>query len=158
MKTQNKFVLVTLTAITTLFITQAGAQYRTVGDDGIAASPKVRQMLDERKLSSAQAPAATAACCRAAAGKATATASKPCGQCCERGPQQAQAAPGAPVHCPRSAGFIRQRPRQAASLPDKSGAPGAVARCARPPRLSNGAVTFERLTYSGAANPLAAPA
>jgi len=41
--------------------TRASAQFKPVGDDGIAASPKVRQMLNERKASAAstafQAPA-----------------------------------------------------------------------------------------------------
>src|SRR6266567_5724321 len=32
---------------------QANAQYQAVGDDGIAASPKVRQMLNERKARTA---------------------------------------------------------------------------------------------------------
>jgi hypothetical protein len=55
MKIQNKLVLVTATVITALFVTQASAQYRAVADDGIAASPKVRQMLDERQRSKAAA-------------------------------------------------------------------------------------------------------
>jgi hypothetical protein len=33
--------------------TAANAQYKPAGDDGIAASPKVRQMLNERKASAA---------------------------------------------------------------------------------------------------------
>lgn len=42
----------------------ANAQYKPVGDDGIAASPKVRQMLNERKASAitATAGAPTMAC------------------------------------------------------------------------------------------------
>ncbi len=51
MKSQNKFVIATVTAIAAMSITQAMAQYRPVGDDGIAASPKVRQMLNELALS-----------------------------------------------------------------------------------------------------------
>jgi hypothetical protein len=40
------------TAIAALTLAgSAGAQYKAVGDDGIAASPKVRQMLNERKAS-----------------------------------------------------------------------------------------------------------
>jgi len=35
----------------------ASAQYKAVGDDGIAASPKVRQMLNERKASATPAVA-----------------------------------------------------------------------------------------------------
>jgi hypothetical protein len=55
MKIQSRFVLSTVTAMTALFITQANAQYRAVGNDGIAASPNVRQMLDERQRSAAAA-------------------------------------------------------------------------------------------------------
>lgn len=55
MKIQNRLVLVTATAITAMFVIQAKAQYRPVGDDGIAASPKVRQMLDERARAAATA-------------------------------------------------------------------------------------------------------
>lgn len=48
-----------LTAVAALTIsTAAYAQYKPVSDDGIAASPKVRQMLNARKAS---APAATPA-------------------------------------------------------------------------------------------------
>ena len=60
MKSQNKLVIVTVTAIAALFITQAKAQYRAVGDDGIAASPKVRQMLNARARSAATTQAAPA--------------------------------------------------------------------------------------------------
>lgn len=48
MKIQNGLAVVTVTAIAAMFITQAKAQYRPAGDDGIAASPKVRAMLNER--------------------------------------------------------------------------------------------------------------
>jgi hypothetical protein len=48
MKSQNALVIVTVTAIATLFAAQARAQYRAVGDDGIAASPKLRLVLNER--------------------------------------------------------------------------------------------------------------
>jgi hypothetical protein len=48
-----------VTVIATLTITTAAyAQFKTISDDGIAASPKVRQMLNERKAS---APVATPA-------------------------------------------------------------------------------------------------
>ncbi len=39
-----------------MFITQAKAQYRPVGDDGITASPKVRTMLNERVRSITSTP------------------------------------------------------------------------------------------------------
>ena len=48
MKDQNKLVVLIVTAVAAMFITQARAQYRAVGDDGIAASPKLRQQLAER--------------------------------------------------------------------------------------------------------------
>jgi hypothetical protein len=54
MKSQNTLVLVTVTAIATLFAAQARAQYRAVGDDGLAASPKLRLMLNERARTYAQ--------------------------------------------------------------------------------------------------------
>jgi len=80
--------------MTAMFLTQAGARYRAVGDDGIAASPKVRQMVDERKRSSAKAPAAaTVAGCQAPAGEGIANSARSCGQCSERSPQQPQVAP-----------------------------------------------------------------
>jgi hypothetical protein len=45
------------TAVAALTLTTAAyAQYKPVGDDGIAASPKVRQMLNERKASTQVAP------------------------------------------------------------------------------------------------------
>jgi hypothetical protein len=48
-----------LAAIAVLALASAAnAQYKPVGDDGIAASPKVRQMLNERKASTAIAIAA----------------------------------------------------------------------------------------------------
>jgi hypothetical protein len=44
--------LALLTAIAALAVTTAAnAQYKPVGDDGITASPKVRQQLDERRAS-----------------------------------------------------------------------------------------------------------
>ena len=48
MKTQSRLPILTVTAITAVFITQARAQYRAASNDGIAASPKVRAMLNER--------------------------------------------------------------------------------------------------------------
>ena len=47
MKT-NLIILAAVT-ITASFLTQAQAQYRVNEPDGIAASPKVRQMMNERK-------------------------------------------------------------------------------------------------------------
>jgi hypothetical protein len=49
MKNGNKIAIVTVTAIAAMFVSQARAQFRAGEDDGIAASPKVRQMLNERK-------------------------------------------------------------------------------------------------------------
>jgi len=60
MKSQSKFVIATVTAIAAMSMTQAMAQYRAVGDDGIAASPKVRQMLNEWARSTAKPQAAEA--------------------------------------------------------------------------------------------------
>lgn len=56
MKIRNKLAIVTTTAIAAMFITQANAQYRTAGDDGITASPKVRAMLNERVQSTTSVP------------------------------------------------------------------------------------------------------
>jgi hypothetical protein len=55
MKIQNRLAILTVTAITSMFITQAQAQYQPVGEDGITASPKVRAMVNERARS-ASAP------------------------------------------------------------------------------------------------------
>lgn len=52
MKKMNKILLVaTLVAATFGLIGRADAQYRAVGDDGIAASPKLRQYFDEKNKS-----------------------------------------------------------------------------------------------------------
>ena len=53
MTKQYKIVLLTAAAVTAMFLTQAraGAQYQAVGSDGIAASPKVRLMLNEHARS-----------------------------------------------------------------------------------------------------------
>lgn len=48
MKIQNRLAIVAVTAIASMFIMKAKAQYLPVGDDGIAASPKVRAMLNDR--------------------------------------------------------------------------------------------------------------
>jgi len=39
MRIENRIFLLTATAIAAMFVTQAGAQYQAVGNDGIAASP-----------------------------------------------------------------------------------------------------------------------
>jgi len=49
MKTMNKILFIAALATTVGLADRANAQYQPVGDDGIAASPKVRQMLNERK-------------------------------------------------------------------------------------------------------------
>ena len=46
---KKNLILLASIAITASFISQAQAQYRVTEDDGIAASPKVRQMLNEHK-------------------------------------------------------------------------------------------------------------
>ena len=47
----NQILLTVAVAGTINMANSASAQYRAAGDDGIAASPKVRQMLDERQRS-----------------------------------------------------------------------------------------------------------
>ncbi len=49
MKTLNKILFAAALTATFSLANRAGAQYKPVGDDGISASPKVRQMLNERK-------------------------------------------------------------------------------------------------------------
>ena len=58
MRIENRIFLLTATAITAMFVTQAEAQYQPVGNDGIAASPKLREQLNQR---SRQHPHLTAA-------------------------------------------------------------------------------------------------
>jgi hypothetical protein len=57
MKNLSKIMFVAALAASFSLVNQASAQYRAVGDDGIAASPKVREMLDQRKAA-ANTPAA----------------------------------------------------------------------------------------------------
>jgi hypothetical protein len=84
MRLQHRILLLAATAITGLFVTQAQAQYRAVGDDGIAASPKVRQMLDQHGWSASTPFTAAAASGGQASGcKATTAPTNPCGQCCQ---------------------------------------------------------------------------
>ncbi len=47
MKSQYRIVVTAATAAAALALTSARAEYKPVGDDGIAASPKVRQFLNE---------------------------------------------------------------------------------------------------------------
>lgn len=63
MKTNRspKIALAAVALAALAFASTASAQYKPVGDDGIAASPKVRQMLNERKASTATAVAAAPA-------------------------------------------------------------------------------------------------
>ena len=48
MKLQNGLLLVAATAMAAFFINTASAQYQAVGSDGIAASPKVRQQINDQ--------------------------------------------------------------------------------------------------------------
>ena len=48
MKNLNKILFATVLAATFSLARNASAQYKPTGDDGITASPKVRQMLNER--------------------------------------------------------------------------------------------------------------
>ncbi len=48
MKNLNKILFATVLAATFSLANNASAQYKPTGDDGITASPKVRQMLNER--------------------------------------------------------------------------------------------------------------
>ena len=94
MRIENRIFLLTATAIAAMFVTQAGAQYQAVGNDGIAASPKLRQMLSERARPTAKPQAtAFACCCQPSAGKATVASTTTSGQCCERTPEQPRPAP-----------------------------------------------------------------
>ena len=60
MKSQYRLVIATATAAAVIFTTSTSAHYWPVGDDGIAASPKVRQMLNARARSAATTQAAPA--------------------------------------------------------------------------------------------------
>jgi len=53
MKKINQFLFAAVIATTISLANNASAQYKATGDDGITASPKVRQMLNERKASAA---------------------------------------------------------------------------------------------------------
>ena len=53
MKNSNRLLIAAAALALFASAGQSQAQYRAVGDDGIAASPKVRQMLNERKARAA---------------------------------------------------------------------------------------------------------
>lgn len=58
MKTTNNALIAALAAIAlSLFAGSAQAQYKAVGDDGIAASPRLRERLDEYQRNHASTPA-----------------------------------------------------------------------------------------------------
>ena len=58
MKKTNNILIAALAGIAlSMFTSSAQAQYKPVGDDGIAASPKLRQQLDEYKRNHSPAPA-----------------------------------------------------------------------------------------------------
>src|SRR5580765_2006774 len=48
MKSLNKLIVVAALLVTAVSTTFASPQYRPTGDDGITASPRLRQTLDER--------------------------------------------------------------------------------------------------------------
>jgi hypothetical protein len=86
MTKQYKIVLLAAAAASAMFVAQARAeaQYQAVGSDGIAASPKVRLMLNERARS-AQPPftVATVSGGQPALTKTSTTKMNCCGQCCQ---------------------------------------------------------------------------
>jgi len=53
MKNTNRFLIGAAALALLASAGQANAQYQAVGDDGIAASPKLRQMLNEQKARTA---------------------------------------------------------------------------------------------------------
>ena len=58
-------IIIAITSLASLtLVNSANAQYKPVGEDGIAASPKLRQTLEERKarLNTAPAPVASMTC------------------------------------------------------------------------------------------------
>src|SRR5437867_2200373 len=55
MKNTNRSLIATAAVALFASAGQSRAQYQAVGDDGIAASPKARQMLNERKARTYQA-------------------------------------------------------------------------------------------------------
>jgi hypothetical protein len=94
MKIQQRILVLGATSLVGLFVTQAQAQYRPVGDDGIAASPKLRQMLNEHGWSaSPRFTVATVSSGKSSACKATKTFTKMCGQCCQAMAKESQPKP-----------------------------------------------------------------
>src|SRR5260370_39188478 len=61
MKNTNRLVILAGAALLLASAGQSQAQYQAQGDDAIAASPKLRQRLDERRAASAAAVIATQA-------------------------------------------------------------------------------------------------
>ena len=91
---KQTIVLLAATAMTAFFAAQAQAAYQAVGSDGIAASPKVRLMLNQQEQSATATQAATkASCCQASAAKMKTASAKCCGSCCDKMAKQAQPAP-----------------------------------------------------------------
>ncbi len=65
MKIQNGLLLAAVTATAAFFINTASAQYQAVGSDGIAASPKVRQQINDQnrmKAAAATTPKSQSCC------------------------------------------------------------------------------------------------
>ena len=56
MKNLNKVLFAAAMVATVSLATTASAQYKPTGDDGVTASPKVRQMLNERAAARRVAP------------------------------------------------------------------------------------------------------
>lgn len=57
MKNMNRITFAAAVAASLSLIASASAQFKPVEEDGIAASPKIRQMLNERKADANPAPA-----------------------------------------------------------------------------------------------------
>lgn len=96
MTKQYKIVLLTVAAASAMFIAQARAeaQFQAVGSDGIAASPKVRLMLDERARSAQPLfTIATVSGGQAALTRTSTTKMNCCGQCCQPTTKTSQPAP-----------------------------------------------------------------
>jgi hypothetical protein len=94
MRIQTKLALASLTVIAALSVSAARAQYRAVGDDGIAASPKVRQVLNAYSGSATKTPAPVmVACCSAPVRQELPAPGPCCGNCQDRKPQATQPAP-----------------------------------------------------------------
>lgn len=57
MKNQNNILFVIALAASLSLVSSVNAQYRPTGDDGVTASPKVRQQLNEREAGTRMASA-----------------------------------------------------------------------------------------------------